>query len=64
MTTMTDSVKNKDDFCIKQFQYCKYTNRTYMVKGCTNYKTGNVRKKTSVRECPQCGKENKIEWIK
>jgi predicted nucleic acid-binding Zn ribbon protein len=32
------------------------------VEGCTNYQTGNVRKKTSIRDCPQCGKETKIEW--
>ena len=60
---MTVSAKNQDDFCIKQFHHCKYTNRNYMIKGCTNYKTGNTRKKKSVRDCPQCGKETKIEWI-
>ena len=63
---MTSLIKAKkqDDCCIKQFQYCRHTNKVYLIKGCSNYQTGNVRKKTSVRDCPQCGKETKIEWVK
>jgi hypothetical protein len=63
MTILTE-VKKQDDYCVKKFQYCRHTNRTYLIKGCANYKVGNVRKKTSVRDCPQCGKETRIEWVK